>query len=134
MSRSIWRQHPQRMKARPALRHVWEQYALADDSPSGLRHLSPAGNLSVIAGCPKEPTWPYDKSMAHHCIWPKGYSVSVIIDWEGEDLGGFMNWTMVLETVEAGLVREIIKEHAEEVRLIAALERHLGLAVELEVA
>jgi hypothetical protein len=132
MSRSIWRQHPQRMKARPALKHVWEQYALADDSPSGLRHVVAGSTTTVVAGCPREPIWPHDKSMAHHCIKPQSYSVSVIIDWEEEDLGGFNNWTMVLETVEAGLIREIIKEHNEEVRLIEALERHI--AAHLEVA
>lgn len=127
MSR-IWRQHPQRMKERPKLQHVWEQYGLADDSPSGLRYMTAGGGLSVVAGCPREPTWPHDKSMAMHCIQPRSYDVSVIIDWEGEDLGGFMNWTMVLETVEAGVIREIIQEHTELEREIELLERHLEAA------
>lgn len=127
MSR-VWRQHPQRMKDRPVLKHVWEQYALADDSPSGLRYRSAGGGLSVVAGCPREPTWPYDQSMAQHCIEPRSYGVSVVIDWEGEDLGGFMNWTMVLETVEAGVIRAILQEHAELEREIELLERHLEAA------
>ncbi|WP_224790454.1 hypothetical protein [Pseudomonas fluorescens] len=63
--------------------------------------------------------------MAHHCIWPRHYTVSVIVDWEGEDLGGFMKWDSVLESVSAGVVREILLEHAEREQQIELLEQHL---------
>ncbi|AZO87298.1 hypothetical protein BOO88_08600 [Stutzerimonas stutzeri] len=69
--------------------------------------------------------------MAQHCIWPRNYTMSVIVDWEGEDLGGFMKWDPVLETVPAWTVREILLEHAEEVRLIEALERHIEASREV---
>ncbi|WJN49938.1 hypothetical protein [Pseudomonas asiatica] len=45
-----------------------------------------------------------------------------------------MKWDMVMQYASAWTVREILLEHAEEVRLIAALERHLGIHPESEVA
>lgn len=119
--------------AKPAIKPWHEEYMLSDTSPSGLRYLV-NGAPSVVAGTPNEPTWPYDKSMAHHCIWPRNYSVYVQVDWEGEDIGGGMKWDMVMQYASAWTVREILLEHAEEVRLIAALERHLGIHPESEVA
>jgi hypothetical protein len=126
--RHIWRCHPVNSTACPVLRHVWEEYAL--DELNNVRYLKADGSLGIEAGCPREKRWPPDKSMAHHCIWPLSTGISMFIEWEGEP----KHWVPVLETVEAGVIREILKEHAEEVRLIEALERHLGLAVELEVA
>ncbi|AQL40566.1 hypothetical protein BKM16_11620 [Pseudomonas amygdali pv. morsprunorum] len=69
--------------------------------------------------------------MARHCIWPRNYNLSVIVDWEGEDLGGFIKWDMVLETVPAWTVRGILLEYAERERQIRLLEQHLQ---ELEAA
>ncbi|MNR54994.1 hypothetical protein D3C85_1752850 [compost metagenome] len=73
--------------------------------------------------------------MAQYCIWPRHYVVSTIVEWEGTDLGGFMKWDMQLETVSAGVVREILLEHAERAQQIQLLERHLQQQMEeLEVA
>ncbi|EGH27386.1 hypothetical protein PSYMO_40200 [Pseudomonas amygdali pv. mori str. 301020] len=120
-----------RRNQRPVIKPWQEEYALSDTSPSGMVYMLCGSPTKTVAGCPKEPTWPYDKSMAQHCIWPRNYNLSVIVDWEGEDLGGFMKWDMVLETVPAWTVREILIEHAERERQIHLLEQHLE---ELEVA
>lgn len=109
---------------RPVIKPWHEEFTLSDSSPSGLRHLV-SGSTSVVTGCPKEVTWPHDKSMAQHCIWPRHYVVSAIVDWEGTDLGGFMKWDMQLETVSAGVVRQILLKHAERVQQIQLLEHHL---------
>ncbi|TWS03949.1 hypothetical protein FJD35_30405 [Pseudomonas mandelii] len=69
--------------------------------------------------------------MARHCIWPRNYCVSVIVGWEGEDLGGFMKWDMQLETVPAGVVREILLEHYEREQQIQLLEQHLQQQMEV---
>lgn len=119
--------------AKPAIKPWHEEYTLSDTSASGLRYLV-NGVPSVPAGSPNEPTWPYNKSMAHHCIWPRNYRVYVQVDWEGEDIGGGMKWDMVMQHIPAWTLREILQEHAEEVRLIALLERHLGIHPESEVA
>ena len=92
-----------------------------------------SGLPSVVAGCPIEITWPHDKSMAQHCIWPRNYHVPVIVDWEGTDLGGFTHWDMQLETVPAGAIREILIEHTERAQQIELLEKHLEQQ-QLEVA
>lgn len=113
---------------RPEIKPWNEEYALSDTSPSGLVYLVCGSPSTAVAGCPKEITWPYDKSMARHCIWPRNYTMSVIVDWEGEDLGGFMRWDPVLETVPAWTVREILLEHAERERQIQLLEQHLEAA------
>lgn len=114
----------------PEIKPWHEEYTLSDTSPSGLRYLV-NGIPSVVAGSPKEPTWPYDKSMAKHCIWPRHYSTSVIVGWEGTDLGGFMAWDMQLETVSAGVVREILLEHYEREQQIQLLEQHLQQQMEV---
>lgn len=111
----------------PVIKLWHEEFTLSDSSPSGLRYLV-NGSTSVVAGCPGEPTWPYDKSMAQHRIWPRNYCVSVIVGWEGEDLGGFIKWDMQLETVPAWVVREVLLEHAERERQIQLLEQHLEVA------
>lgn len=116
-----------RKNDKPAIQPWHEEYVLSDTSPSGLRYMV-NGSASVVAGCPIEITWPHDESMAQHCIWPRNYSLPVIVDWEGEDLGGFMKWDMQLETVSAWIVREILLEHAERERQIELLERHLEAA------
>jgi hypothetical protein len=118
----------------PEIKPWHEEFTLSDSSPSGLRLLV-SGSPSVVAGCPKEVTWPHDKSMAQHCIWPRHYVVSAIVEWEGTDLGGFMKWDMQLETVSAWVVREILLEHSEREQQIQLLERHLQQQMEqLEVA
>ena len=109
-----------------------EEYVLSDTSPCGLRYVV-SGLPSVVAGCPIEITWPHDKSMAQHCIWPRNYHLPVIVDWEGTDLGGFTHWDMQLETVPAGVIREILIEHAERAQQIELLEQHLEQQ-QLEVA
>lgn len=111
----------------PVIKPWHEEFTLSDSSPSGLRYLV-NGSTSVVAGCPSEPTWPYDKSMAQRCIWPRHYVVSAIVGWEGEDLGGFMKWDMQLETVSAWVVREVLLEHSERERQIQLLEQHLEVA------
>lgn len=108
----------------PVIKPWQDEYVLSDTSPSGLRYVM-NGLPSVVAGCPIEITWPHDKSMAQHCIWPRNYHVSVIVDWEGTDLGGFMHWDMQLETVPSWVVREILMEHAERAQQIELLEQHL---------
>ncbi|MFI8372918.1 hypothetical protein ACIGCH_02280 [Pseudomonas helleri] len=107
-----------------------EEYVLSDTSPCGLRYVV-SGLPSVVAGCPIEITWPHDKSMAQHCIWPRSYHVPVIVDWEGTDLGGFTHWDMQLETVPAGVIREILIEHAERAEQIELLEQHLEQQLEV---
>ncbi|RMO23637.1 hypothetical protein PSCFBP2116_02143 [Pseudomonas syringae] len=116
---------------KPVIKPWHEEYALSDTSPCGMVYIVCGSPSTVPAGCPKEPTWPYDKSMARHCIWPRNYNLSVIVDWEGEDLGGFIKWDMVLETVPAWTVRGILLEYAERERQIRLLEQHLQ---ELEAA
>ncbi|KWT06798.1 hypothetical protein AL047_20830 [Pseudomonas syringae pv. broussonetiae] len=69
--------------------------------------------------------------MARHCIWPRNYCVSVIVGWEGTDLGGFMKWDMQLETVPAGVVREILLEHYEREQQIQLLEQHVQQHMEV---
>ncbi|WP_446433954.1 hypothetical protein [Pseudomonas sp. 1152_12] len=54
--------------------------------------------------------------------------MSVVVGWEGEDLGGFMKWDMQLDTVPAWVVREVLLEHAERERQIELLEQHLEVA------
>ncbi|WP_224795789.1 hypothetical protein, partial [Pseudomonas fluorescens] len=108
----------------PEIKPWDEEFMLSDSSPSGLRLLV-NGNPSVVAGCAIELTWPHDKSMAEHCIWPRHYSTSVIVGWEGTDLGGFTKWDMQLETVSAWVVREILLEHAARAQQIQLLEQHL---------
>lgn len=112
---------------RPAIQAWHEEYALSDSSPSGLRYRV-LGSVSVVAGCPRENTWPHDVSMAHHCIWPRNYALSVTVDWEGTDLGGFIKWEPIVETVPAWTVREILLEHAQREQQIQLLEQHLGAA------
>ncbi|WP_246881600.1 hypothetical protein [Pseudomonas chlororaphis] len=114
----------------PEIKPWHEEFTLSDSSPSGLRLLV-NGSPSVVAGCPKEVTWPHDKSMAQHCIWPRHYVVSAIVDWEGTDLGGFMAWDMELQTVSAWVVREILLEHAERAQQIQLLEQHLQQHLEV---
>lgn len=116
----------------PRMKGWHEEYVLSDTSPCGLRYMV-SGLPSVVAGCPIEITWPHDKSMAQHCIWPRNYHVPVIVDWEGTDLGGFTHWDMQLETVPAGVIREILIEHAERAQQIELLEQHLEQQ-QLEVA
>lgn len=108
----------------PVIKPWQDEYILSDTSPSGLRYMV-NGLPSVVAGCPIEITWPPDKSMAQHCIWPRNYHVSVIVGWEGTDLGGFMHWDMQLLTVPAWIVREILMEHTEREQQISLLEQHL---------
>lgn len=115
---------------KPEIKPWHEEFTLSDSSPSGLRLLV-NGSPSVVAGCPIEPTWPHDKSMAQYCIWPRHYVVSAIVEWEGTDLGGFMKWDMQLETVSAGVVREILLEHAEREQQIQLLEQHLQQQMEV---
>ena len=115
----------------PEIKPWHEEYTLSDTSPSGLRYLV-NGIPSVVAGSPKEPTWPHNESMAQHCIWPRHYSLSVVVGYEGADLGGFMAWDMQFETVSPWIVREILLEHAEREQQIRLLEQHL--VQHLEVA
>jgi glycerol-3-phosphate dehydrogenase len=114
----------------PEIKPWHEEYTLSDSSPSGLRYLV-NGNPSVVAGCAIELTWPHDKSMAQHCIWPRHYSMSVVVGYEGTDLGGFMAWDMELETVSAWVVREILLEHAERAQQLQLLEQHLEQHLEV---
>lgn len=114
----------------PRMKGWHEEYVLSDTSPCGLRYVV-SGLPSVVAGCPIEITWPHDKSMAQHCIWPRSYHVPVIVDWEGTDLGGFTHWDMQLETVPAGVIREILIEHAERAEQIELLEQHLEQQLEV---
>ncbi len=115
---------------KPVIKPWHEEYGLSDTSPCGMVYMVCGSPSTVPAGCVKEITWP-DQNMKRQCIWPRNFSTSVIVDWEGEDLGGFMKWDMVLETVPAWTVREILIEHAERERQIHLLEQHLG---ELEAA
>lgn len=107
----------------PVIKPWQDEYVLSDTSPSGLRYVV-CGNPSVVAGCPTESTWPCT-DVAQRCIWPRNYCVSVIVGWEGTDLGGFMQWDMQLLTVPAWIVREILTEHAECEQQISLLEQHL---------
>ena len=114
----------------PEIKPWHEEFTLSDSSPNGVRLLV-NGAPSVAAGCPKEPTWPHNASMAQHCIWPRHFVVSVIVGYEHADLGEGTNWEMQLETVSAWVIREILLEHAEREQQIELLEQHLE---QLEVA
>lgn len=115
---------------KPVIKPWHEEYALSDTSPCGLVYIVGGSPSTVPAGCVKEITWP-DQSMKRQCIWPRNFSTSVIVDYEGTDLGGFIKWDMVLETVPAWTVRGILLECAERERQIRLLEQHMQ---ELEAA
>lgn len=115
----------------PVIKPWQDEYVLSDTSPSGLRYVVNC-LPSVVAGCPTESTWPCT-DVSQRCIWPRNYCVSVIVGWEGTDLGGFMHWDMQLLTIPAGVVREILMEHADRAQQIEMLEQHLEQQ-QLEVA
>jgi hypothetical protein len=124
--------------ARPVAPCIWDQYILDDNSLSGLAYKIlgfGGGNIGPRAGCPRESTsWPHDNPMRGQVVGPLSWAITVLVGYEEEDLGNCTKWWPEYQTVEAGVVREIISEYNQELRLIAALERHLGLAVEVEVA
>lgn len=121
-----------RRSAQPEVPCIWDQFRLDDASPSGLTYVIKAGWFGDMrgpkAGYPREVDYPPDNPMKGQCTFPPSWTIPVLVGYEGEDLGGFSRWDPVLEPVEAGVVRAILREHAEEIRLIQALERHLGVA------
>lgn len=111
----------------PVLKPLWVEFGLSDTSPSGLRYRVGDVPLAMgpVAGCPRERTWPPEQSMAGYCIWPGSFELPVVIEYISVDTGALQYWKPVWEHVSTQDLRAILLEHAEEVRLIQALERHI---------
>lgn len=113
----------ERRRTGPNVPCIWDQFVLDNDSQSGLAWNMPGS--APRAGCPCEVTdWPYDNPMRGQIVFPPSWEVSVVVGYERRD-GGHV-WQAVYETVEAGTVRTVLQEYNEEIRLIAALEKHLS--------
>lgn len=118
-----------RSKEKPLLRDIADEYVLSGTSPSGLRYKlagSSSPDIGPVAGCPNNSTWPYNPEKARHCLYPVGYVLSVIADYERflPDSDAWY-WNPVIENLSAGEVREELLRR-ERVALVRELERQLS--------
>jgi len=105
----------------PVVRTLEEQFLLADDSPSGLRHWA-GGWIGPVAGTPCNVFYPYSEAerFAGQHLCPMDYEVRVQTGWNVVDLGFTYDCYAQYEVLPATSVREYL-ELVREIELLTAI-------------
>ncbi|MFS7383517.1 hypothetical protein AB6870_15750 [Rahnella inusitata] len=105
----------------PVIRTLEDQFLLADDSPSGLRHWA-GGWIGPVAGTPCTVFYPYTEyerfDGQHLC--PMNYEIHVQTGWDVIDLGFTYDCYAQYEVLPATFVRKYL-ELVREIELLTAI-------------